>query len=169
MDYRIEHKENQRFLTLVKSFPNEIINDDSDHSIPDFWSECSEKNLIEPMKLLRAEGKRDLYGMCSPVKEGETHFRYGIGVLIDEDTDTAKLDQFCSSGYFIWETTPADYAVFSCFGPDGDCLGETWSRFYKEFVPQTGYMQTDDADFEIYYEKGESGLFCELWVPVRKN
>lgn len=169
MDYRMEHKENQRFLTLAKSFPNEIINDDSDHSIPDFWTECSEKNRIEPMKLLRAAGKRDLYGMCSPVREGETHFRYGIGILIDEDTDTAKLEQFCSDDYSIWETTPADYAVFSCFGPDGDCLGETWSRFYKEFVPQTGYEQTDDTDFEIYYEKGESGLFCELWIPVRKH
>ncbi len=169
MDYKIEHKENQRFLTLAKSFPNEIINDDSDHSIPDFWTECSEKNRIGPMKLLRAAGKRDLYGICSPVREGETHFRYGIGILIDEDTDTAKLEQFCSDGYSIWETTPADYAVFSCFGPDGDCLGETWSRFYKEFVPQTGYEQTNDTDFEIYYEKGESGLFCELWIPVRKH
>ncbi len=121
------------------------------------------------MKLLRAEGKRDLYGMCSPVRESETHFNYGIGVVIDEDTDIAKLEQFTKNGYSIWKTEPADYAVFQCFGPDGDCLGETWSKFFKEFVPQTGYMQTDDTDYEIYFENGESGLFCELWVPVEKN
>ncbi len=169
MDYRMEHREGQRFLALVKDFPNEISNDDNDHSIPDFWTECSEENRIEPMKLLRAEGKRDLYGLCSPVKDSETHFRYGIGILMDENTNLAKAEQFTDNGYVIWETEPADYAVFKCFGPDGDCLGETWSKFFKEFAPQTGYMQTDDTDYEIYFENGESGLFCELWVPVKKG
>ena len=62
-------------------------------------------------------------------------------------------------------TTP----YLNVFGSDGNCLGETWEKFYKEFSPQTGYVQTDDTDFEIYFEKGESGLFCELWVPVRKS
>ena len=50
MDYRIEHRESQRFLALVKAFPNESINDDNDHSIPDFWTECFDKDLIGPMK-----------------------------------------------------------------------------------------------------------------------
>lgn len=169
MDYRMEHKEGQEFIALVKAFPNEIINDDDDHSIPDFWTECYEKNLIEPMKQLRPEGQRDLYGLCSPTKDSETHFYYGIGIVIDKDTDTAKLEQFTDNGYSIWKTRPAEYAVFKCFGPDGNCLGETWSKFFKEFSPQTGYMQTDDTDYEIYFENGESGLFCELWVPVEKK
>ena len=168
MDYRMEHKERQRFIALVRSFSNEITGDDNDTSIPDFWTECYEKNLIEPMKLLRAEGKRDLYGLCSPVKDSETHFQYGIGIMIDEDTDPAGVETLINDGYSIWETEPADYAVFQCFGPDGDCLGETWSKFFKEFTPQTGYVQTDDTDYEIYFENGESGLFCELWVPVKK-
>lgn len=169
MDYRMEHQEGQRFLALVKAFPNEIINDDNDHSIPDFWDECWSKNLIEPMKQLRREGKRDLYGLCSPTKGGAAHFDYGIGILLDEDTDTKALAQFTDNGYSIWKTTPADYAVFQCLGPDGDCLGETWSRFYKEFSPQTGYVQTEEADYEIYFEKGEPGVFCELWIPVERR
>ncbi len=168
MDYRMEHEEQQQFLTLVRVFSNEGSSDDNGRSIPDFWTECSEKNLIEPMKLLRAEGKRDLYGLCSPVKDSETHFNYGIGILVDENTDISELEKFINNGYSIWKTEPADYAVFQCFGPDGDCLGETWSKFFKEFSPQTGYIQTDDTDYEIYYENGERGLFCELWVPVKK-
>lgn len=167
MDYRIEHRESQQFVALVKSFSNEIINDDNDHSIPDFWTECYEKNLVEPMKLLRTEGKRDLYGLCSPVKDSETHFNYGIGIRVDEDTDITKLDYFIQNGYAMWETEPADYAVFKCYGSDGDCLAETWSKFFKEFVPQTGYVQTDDTDYEVYFENGEKGVFCELWVPVK--
>lgn len=169
MDYRMEHREQQQFIALVRAFPNEITNDDNDTSIPDFWTECSEKNLIEPMKLLRAEGKRDLYGLCSPTKDNESHFNYGIGVALDENTDQTQLEQFTNNGYVIWKTFPADYAVFKCYGPDGNCLGETWNKFFKEFVPQTGYVQTDDTDYEIYFENGESGLFCELWVPVKKS
>lgn len=168
MDYRIEHRESQQFVAMVRAFPNEIINDDSDHSIPDFWGECYGKNLIEPMKLLRAEGKRDLYGLCSPTKDGETHFNYGIGIVIDEDTDITKLDDLLQEGYSMWKTEPADYAVFKCIGSDGDCISETWSKFFKEFTPQTGYTQTDDTDYEIYFEKAEENLVCELWVPVRK-
>lgn len=169
MDYRIEHKESQEFIALVKAFPNEIINDDTNHSIPDFWAECYEKDLIEPMKLLRVKGKRDLYGLCSPVKDGDSHFSYGIGIMLDENTETSKLEHFLKNGYLIWKTEPADYAVFKCFGSDGDCLAETWSKFFKEFIPQTGYTQTDDTDYEIYFENGESGLFCELWIPVKQN
>ena len=169
MDYRIEHREHQQFLALARSFPNEISGDDNDHSIPDFWTECSEKNLIGPMQALRPKGKRDMYGLCSPLKDSETHFNYGIGIMLDEDTDQMELDHFIENGYSIWKTEPVDYAVFKCFGPDGNCLGETWSKFFKEFVPQTGYTQTDDTDYEVYFENGESGLFCELWVPVKKN
>jgi Bacterial transcription activator, effector binding domain. len=50
-------------------------------------------------------------------------------------------------------------------GSDGNCLGETWSNFFKEFIPQTGYTQTDDTDYELYFE---NGLFCELWVFVKQ-
>lgn len=169
MNYRIDSWSGKKFIALVRAFPNEITNDDSDHSIPDFWTECHEKNLIERIRMLRPEGKRDLYGLCSPTMKDETHFHYGIGVIMDEETDTSGLDGILADGYSIWETKPMDYAVFKCFGTDGDCIGETWSKFFKEFVPQTGYVQTDDTDFEIYFEVGEEGLFCELWIPVTKG
>ncbi|WP_297430273.1 hypothetical protein [Clostridium sp.] len=58
---------------------------------------------------MRKPGKKDLYGLCSPTKENETTFDYGIGVIINEDTD-----------------------------------------------------------YEIYPDEGEPGLFCELWIPIRK-
>ena len=75
----------------MRAFPNEISSDDNDHSISDFWSECSKRNLIGPMQALRPEGKRDLYGLCSTLKNSGTHFNYGIGILLDEDTDQTEL------------------------------------------------------------------------------
>lgn len=169
MDYRMEHKKQQQFVAMVRDFPNEIINDDDDHSVSDFWAECYKRDLIEPMRQLRADGKKDLYGLCSPARDNETHFKYGIGVFIDEDTDRTGVQRLLEKGYSMWKTEPADYAVFKCMGTDGDCISETWSKFYKEFLPQTGYEQTDETDYEIYYEKGESGLFCELWIPVGRT
>lgn len=167
MNYRMEHRGRQQFLALTRAFSNETGRDDNDRSIPDFWTECGDKNLIGPLQALRPAGKRDLYGLCSPAKDNETHFNYGIGILLDGDTDQSKLEQFLENGYAVWKTEPADYAVFQCYGEDG--LEETWSKFFKEFSPQTGYVQTDDTDYEIYPENGDPGLFCELWVPVKKN
>ena len=169
MDYRIVQTEEQKFIALVRSFRNEIINDEENRDIPDFWGECHDKNLVEAIRNLRPEGKRDLYGLCSPTKQGEGTFEYGIGVLIDGATsefDTAEMEK---AGYSIWDVKPGTYVVFDCIGEDGDCIGDTWSKFYKEFLPQMGYESEAETDYEIYFENGRSGLFCELWIPVRKK
>lgn len=169
MDYKIIFKGSQRFITLTRSFPNEIINDESDYSISDFWGECHEKGLVEPIRSLRPEGKRDLYGLCSPKDDGKGNFKYGIGVIVDSDTDMSKEAELLGMGYSVWETEPTDYVVFKCIGTNGDCIADAWSRYFKEFLPQSGYAQTERTDYEIYFENGECGVFCELWIPVEKK
>lgn len=169
MDYRIVKKGAERFIALVRSFPCTIINDDSDHSIPDFWDECGRLGLVECLRELRPEGRRDLYGLCSPKKDEDENFSYGIGVIVDGDTDVTDMDSMLARGYTVWETEPAEYVVFRCMGNDGDCISKTWNRFYKEFLPQSGYEQTELTDYEIYFERGEEGLFCELWIPVERK
>lgn len=155
MDYRIVQTEEQKFIALVRSFRNEIINDEENRDIPDFWGECHDKNLVEAIRNLRPEGKRDLYGLCSPTKQGEGTFEYGIGVLIDGATsefDTAEMEK---AGYSIWDVKPGTYVVFDCIGEDGDCIGDTWSKFYREFLPQMGYESEAETDYEIYLKMEE--------------
>lgn len=166
LDYRITKKEKQSFIAVTRAFPNEIINDEGDHSISDFCGECYEKKLIEPLRQLRPDGKRDLYGLCNPLRDYEDSFEYGIGVIIDDETDISKKAELIENGYAIWETESTEYVVLKCMGGDGDSISEMWSRFYKEFLPQTNYKQTELTDFEIYFEKGEEGVFCELWIPI---
>lgn len=168
LNYRMESRGAMRFVTMARAFPNAIINDGNDHSIPDFWGECQQNKLLAPLIRLRPAGKRDLYGLCSPTKDHATHFQYGIGVMLDDETDTATLHHLLKSGYSIWELDAADYAVFPCMGDDPNCISETWSRFFKEFVPQSGYVQTEQSDFEVYYENGNPAMMCELWIPVEK-
>lgn len=169
MDYRIVQTKEQKFIAMVRSFQDEIINDEENHEIPDFWGECHSKNLVEPIRNLRPEGKRDLYGLCSPTKEGKDTFEYGIGVLIDEDATDFDAEEMEKAGYCIWDVKPGTYVVFECFGEDGDCISDTWAKFYKEFLPQMGYEAVEATDYEIYFEKGRKGLFCELWIPVRRK
>ena len=168
MDYKIEKKNKQKFIAKVREFDNESGDavDENGRSIPEFWKESHETKSVELIRNLRPEGKRDLYGLCSPIEKGSSKFKYGIGVAVDGDTETASIDNILSKGFDLWETESSDYVVFKCYGKNGDCLSETWSRFFKEFLPNTKYEMADGTDYEIYFDKGEVGLFCELWIPV---
>ena len=169
MDYRMAQTGRQRFLAVVRSFSNDIIHDDDNHDIPDFWDECTEKDLIGRLCRLRPEGKRDVYGLCSPAKEGQDSFEYGIGILVDEETGSFDPEEMEKAGYCIWDVKPGLYAVFDCMGQDGDCISRTWEKFYQEFLPQMGYEAEAETDYELYFEQGREGLFCQLWIPVKRK
>ncbi|WP_242829125.1 GyrI-like domain-containing protein [Butyrivibrio fibrisolvens] len=48
-------------------------------------------------------------------------------------------------------------------------MAKTWSKFYKEFLPQSGYEASEETDYELYFDSEHEDLFCELWIPVRKR
>lgn len=169
MDYRITQTQHQTFLAVVKSFRNEIINEEANHDVADFWEECDQQDRIRPLLDLRPVGKRDLFGLCSPAKEGADTFEYGIGILIDDDTLPFDLAQMEAAGYRIWDVEPGTYAVFDCMGTDGSCISQTWSKFYREFLPQMGYTASEATDYELYFETEQPGLFCQLWIPVQRK
>ena len=110
-----------------------------------------------------------MYGLCSPAKEEQEHFSYGIGILVDEDTQNFDVQAMEEQGYCIWDVEPATYVVFDCIGENGDCISDMWEKFYKEFLPQMGYEAEETTDYEIYYETGKQGVFCELWIPIKKK
>lgn len=169
MDYRVEAVGKRTFISKVMAFRNEIMNEEDNNEIPQFWDKCRKEDTLKQMLGMRPEGKKDLYGLCSPTKENEITFDYGIGVLLDEETVTENEMSLQNQGFQIWAVDPAEYVVFKCYGDNGDCIGETWSRFFKEFLPQSGYVQTEDTDMEVYYDLQEPGLLCELWIPIEKK
>ena len=169
MDYRIVQTKEKKFLALVREFSNGIINDEANHDVADFWGECNSNQMLSPIWMLREDGKRDLYGLCSPTTEGKDTFEYGIGIIIDEDTadfDQAELEK---KGFVIWDVNPGTYVVFDCVGENGDCITQTWSMFYKEFLPQMGYEASQETDYELYYDGTRPDIFCELWIKKKKK
>ncbi|MBO4637212.1 MAG: AraC family transcriptional regulator [Clostridiales bacterium] len=169
MDYKIVQTEQKKFIALVRSFNNEIINDDDNHEIADFWAEVNENKMLGPIWMLREDGKRDLYGLCTPTTGGPGTFDYGIGIIVDEDTAPYDQKELEKAGFKIWDVTPGTYVVFDCKGKNGDCITETWSMFYKEFLPQMGYEAAEQTDYELYFDREREDVFCELWIPIRKK
>lgn len=159
MDYRIEKREPFKLLTKVRNFSNEVIDDDANTEIPDFWKESIDQGVLKVLNEKAAVP--GLYGVCGPVDKESSSFKYGIA------TELSSGD--IPEGYDVWEVKPTTWAVFKCIGDSSDCIGDTWSRIFKEFLPSSEYMMLDDTDFEYYPEDGEEGLFCEIWIPVGKE
>ena len=159
MEYRIVEREKFKVLAKVEQFRNSSIDEEGNTEIPDFWKKCGEEGVFDT--LTACTGKGDIYGVCGPVSRECDFFSYGIG---KEYEGGDVPDGFC-----VWEINPTLWAVFSCIGKDGDCIGETWDRIFKEFLPGSDYNMKDDDDFELYLENPDPGCFCEIWIPVEKK
>lgn len=159
MDYRIVEKEKFKLLTKVEAFRNESVSEDGNTEIPDFWDRCREEGVFDVLKQHAKD--QDIYGVCAPISKESNYFDYGIGMIYDgEDVP---------EGFRVWEVTPTIWAVFKCIGTDEQCIGETWDRIFKEFLPGSEYNMLDADDFELYAENGEEDCFCEIWIPVERK
>ena len=159
MDYKIIEKESFKLITKVEQFRNEIVNEVGNHDIPDFWENCNKAGVFEELRKHSVE--HDFYGVCAPISKESACFKYGIGMKY--------VDGDIPEGYIVWDVKPTMWAVFPCIGDNGDCIGETWDRIFKEFLPGSGYDMLDDVDFELYPGESDGQLFCEIWIPVAKK
>lgn len=159
MDYKIVERESFKLLAKVKEFRNEIVSDDNNTEIPEFWDECIKAGVLDTLK--KNAVNNAVYGACVPISKESKYFDYGIGMEYN-GSEVPK-------GYRIWEVKPTLWAVFKCIGNNGDCIGETWDKIFKEFLPGSEYNMLDDTDFELYSEDLGSEVFCEVWIPVEKK
>ena len=161
MQYRIEKRDSFSLLAAVRSFPNAVAGDNDNHEIHDFWMECGENGTLNVLKSHATDGA--LYGVCESVSNDRPDFRYGIAV---QNGDEALVPD----GLERWTVEAGTWAVFPCIGRDEDnVIGETWEKIFREFLPQSGYEMLDRADLEVYGDTLGEGVFCEIWIPVRKK
>nr|WP_308743126.1 AraC family transcriptional regulator [uncultured Anaerocolumna sp.] len=159
MDYKIVEREKFNLLVKAQAFRNESISEEGNTEIPDFWKQCGTNGVFEVLK--KNTKTQDTYGVCAPISKESTHFDYGIGMMYEGGN--------VPEGYRVWEVTPTLWAVFKCIGEDGRCIGETWDRIFKEFLPSSDYNMLDAVDFEFYPDNCDLDCFCEIWIPVERK
>ena len=159
MEYKIVEREKFKLLAKVEAFRNESVSEKGNTDIPDFWTKCRADGVFEVLRQHTKE--HDVYGACSQISKESEYFDYGIGMLYDGGE--------VPEGYHIWEITPTLWAVFQCIGTNAECIGETWDRIFKEFLPGSDYNMLDAVDFELYPENNDTDCFCEIWIPVEKK
>lgn len=159
MDYKIIERESFKLLAKVEAFRNESISEEGNTEIPYFWKISGDSGVFEVLK--NNTSKHDVYGVCAPISKESMYFDYGIAMEYEGGN--------VPDGYRIWEVKPTLWAVFKCIGENGECIGETWNKIFKEFLPSSEYNMLDDTDFELYPENNNSDCFCEIWIPVQKK
>ena len=159
MNYRIEKKEPFQLVAKTKLFDNEIIGQEDNHDIPDFWKSCSKDNLLD--ELSKYSDSHDTYGVCGPMNKESNSFKYGIARKYTSGEINEDLE--------MWMVRPTLWAVFKCIGDTPDCIGDTWNKIFKEFLPGSDYIVIDDTDFELYPANPEPNVFCEIWIPIGKK
>lgn len=157
MDYRIEKREPFTLLAKITQFRNEIISEEDNQEIPDFWKTCRVNGTLNVLK--KHSLTSHLFGLCAPISKESSHFDYGIGM--------EYKGQEIPEGYGLWEVKPELWAVFKCIGTDPVCIGDTWKRIFSEFLPSSQYIMLDDTDFELYDDSPD--YFCEIWIPVKRK
>lgn len=156
MQYRIEECAPFKVVAYVKAFPNTIVGEADNQDIANFWQELISSGRLNALK---AHGNSSgFYGLCEALDKTSQTFNYGVGVATNLD--------IAPEGLQLWDVKPSLWAVFECVGSDGSCIGDTWDKIFKEFLPNAPYDMLDDVDYELYPEHSEKGVFCEIWIPV---
>jgi len=152
MDYRIIKMQTMQLLCVKKAFSNQIIEEEHNQEIPDFWTEKFGDGTVKHLQE-KSQGK-GLYGLCNAVDLESDSFYYGIGVPYQGEE---------VKGFDLWEINHPLYAVFTCKTVDD--MGPTWKGIMEEFLPNSDYQMADATDFEFYPE--DEDYFCEIWVPIQ--
>lgn len=159
LNYRIEHRSSFSLLVLTKVFNVERVNSCGNHDIPLFWEKSWNSGVFDKLKTFRLND--DNYAICSPISSESENFRYGIGVMCDDNAIPPK-------GYSYKRVESGLWAVFTCYGTDGVCMEKMWDNIYKDFLVMSDYAMRDYLDMECY-PKNSNGIFSEIWVPVQKK
>ncbi len=128
------------------------------NNIPAFWQELP-RETYQTLYALANGAPKGLLGVCTDFM-GDQQFDYYIAVAT-----TVQPPE----GFSAYEVPAATWAVLE---KDGT-LAELNARFWKEWLPSSGYRRADDSvpDFEVYPDDDmpKENYDYELWFPIVKD
>jgi AraC family transcriptional regulator len=170
MKYRIEDKPAFRIFGVEGIFPIGGENDSFPRSPHELWRKDLCEKLLRDAGVTPAQAPRWAYcginGACGYRDTGRDTFPYMLFAFAGPDSKT--------EGYTVVEIPAQTYAIFPSepFKWDnkiGETINALYQRFYREWLPGSGYELLEGAgDFEIYDGDTKLGQ-VELWYPIAKK
>jgi AraC family transcriptional regulator len=153
MNYRVVEKDAFKATgrIVTSSLENNIT--------PQFWDKCKKDGTID--KLYEVGINKCTLGICFGYNdEGINDYMVGIETKHDF-TENMKTVEIPKSAWLVFESV----------GPVNPTLGNTWTRIYGEFLPQSIYKQAPLPTFEKYFTNdiNVDNYYMEIWIPVVKD
>lgn len=154
MKVRIEKKPAFTIVGCKRQFRNDAVV----NLIPDFWSETPRETYELLLSLMNTD-QQGFIGLCADFN-GKHEFDYWIAAVSTKEAPEGL------------ETYKVKAATWAILEQDGNLL-ELVNRFWKEWLPSSGYRRADESipDIEVYPESDmpKSNYNYELWFPVVKE
>ena len=154
MKVRIEKKPAFTIVGLKRQFRNDAVV----NLIPDFWGDTPQATYDLLLSLMNTE-PQGFIGLCSDF-DGKHEFDYWIAAVTTKEAPKG------------FETYKAKAMTWAILEQDGNLM-ELANRFWKEWLPSSGYRRADESipDIEVYPERDmpKPNFKYELWFPVVKE
>ncbi len=147
------------------------VNGENMTDIPSFWQRYMAENWEYTLHEVIQPVSHTEYGACIMNEEHSEHFRYVIGVEVenfDRVPDGLFTTTVPASTYAVFTTPPAHRA-------DGGfvrAIQGTTSYIFNEWFPSSGYAYAQGGvDFEVYDQRcyGNENLVMDIYIPVEKK
>ncbi len=147
------------------------VNGENMTDIPAFWQRYMAENWGHTLHEVLQPVSHAEYGACIMNNDQSEHFRYVIGVEVENFNDVPEdLYQAVvpAATYAVFTTPPANRA-------DGGfvrAIQGTTNYIFNEWFPSSGYAYAPSGvDFELYDERcyGDENLVMDIYVPVEKK
>jgi AraC family transcriptional regulator len=124
------------------------------------WGIVKSDGSLEKMQEIN-NGKPVELGLCFGFGEdGSNDYMVGI-----------KYDGNNIPGYDVFEYPEKDWLIFEAKGKVSEnILGETWTKIYEKYLPESKYKQADLPTIEVYKKWDEKNNDCEveIRIPIEK-
>lgn len=153
MNYRVVERD--RFRVAGKIVTSSLEN----NITPQFWSACKQDGTVD--RLIEIGVNPYTLGICFGFNdEGFNDYMVGIETVLD-----------AAEGLKVVEIPKTTWLVFDSIGPINPTLGNTWSRIYGEFLPQSVYRQAMLPTIEKYFSNDTDAedYHVEIWIPIVKH
>ena len=159
MNYRIEEKDNMKFVGIKRNFST--VNGENFKNIPLFWDEIMKDGTWQ--KMTEIWGPLGTVGICGDMDLSGERFDYYIAVEENEKSKGTFADAI--------ETGRQTWAVFECVGPLPGAIQNTFRKIYEEWLPSAAYEHEQAPELEVYLpgDPQSDDYRSEVWIPVRKK